>query len=916
MTQSSPIRLVDPKSCAATERAAFSPIQSPHASARMDRRRADRPPCALYRINELAGLLILALCIGPSAHAQASARNRRTFGNPKVWHWAPSRAYEVVHYKLRLRFNEPKGEIFGTDTVTLRPFRPHFRKFYLDSSALTIDSVSLDATESSRIPLTFATHESRLWITLDRDYGPSATLNVRIVYRGFPRTGLFFVNPNKAYPDWPREVYSQGEPEFNQFWFPCWDYPNDMATSETITTVPAGQVVVSNGKLVRVTHSAGQTTYDWVESVPHSSYLISLAIGPWRKIRAQYEGKPVDYYVPRSVSRPAALRSFHLTPDMIGFFSRATGVEYPYEKYAQTTVHNFIFGGQENVSATTLTDWTLHGRRAEPEYSSTGLVAHELGQHWFGDYVQGRDWADIWLNEGFASYLTALYLQHHAGYDAYRYKMYRDQLAALSQDRNDYLRPIVDRHYTDPLQMFDAITHKKGAAVLDMLRYSIDGAKAAKRPASQKEPFFQALHRYLIAHHAHTAVTEDLIQAIRSTTGEELGWFFRQWVFKAGHPDYRVEASYDAASKIEKVVVSQTQHAAGVPRVFRMPIELALHGRLGEQKLARVRDRLRRQEFDIPLRFRPLWVDFDPDDFIEKQVQFDQPLSAVVAQALNDPAMMSRLYAVQTLGNMTGGSAERVNALARALNADPFYGVRTAAAASLGKIGTAQAQTVLLSAMRQPDSRVAVAAIEALARFSGSTRVFTALVNALHQNPSYAVEAAAALAIGPSGTPQAFAVLRAEAASRPEIHVMQATLMGLAATKRTEAPAILLAQAQPGIPERVRISALSALAQMKEAVEHGYEPKLVSTVRAALHDPFYLVQNAGEQLVAAYHLTEFRRQIEEQARGAPMMFQRDAARNVLRKLDRRAAGTHPPSSMAARARWRARAIQWRVESWP
>ena len=289
-------------------------------------------------------------------------------------------------------------------------------------------------------------------------------------------------------------------------------------------------------------------------------------------------------------------------------------------------MHNFIFGGQENVSATTLTDWTLHDERADQDYPSTNLVSHELGQHWFGDYVQGRDWANIWLNEGFATYLETLYIQHHEGTDAYRLEIYDDQLAEQAQDRNEYRRPIVDRHYTDPMQMFDATTHAKGAAILDMLRYILDGSGSRVPPCVARRDVVSG--RCTITwstHHTQTADTADLISAIRATTGQELDWFFREWVFMAGHPDYRVEATYDATAKSEKLIVTQTQKADGVTPIFDMPIELAFYGAHGERKQIQVRDNQQRQEFDIPLDFEPQWVDFDPNDFIDKTVQFDQP---------------------------------------------------------------------------------------------------------------------------------------------------------------------------------------------------------------------------------------------------------------------------------------------------
>ncbi len=808
------------------------------------------------------------------------------FGDPEIWQWAPSRTYHVENYKLALHFDEPKGEVFGDEVVTLRPFQPHFQKFYLNSAELTIDRVTLEQAHGAAVPLTHEVQDARLWITLDHEYDETMVLRIRIVYNGFPRIGLFFVNPTPSYPNWPQEVFSQGEPELNHYWFPCWDYPNDMATSETVTTVPDGQTVVSNGKLVQVTRSAGQVTYDWVESIPHSSYLLSVAVGPWRKFSDKYKDKPVDYYVADTVDEATARRSLHLTPDMIDFFSRATGVDYPYEQYAQTTVKNYIFGGQENVSATTLTEGTLHDERAEPDYPSTILVAHELGQHWFGDYVQGRDWANIWLNEGFATYLTALYTQHHEGYDAYRFEMYNDQLEEQEEDRDSYRRPIVDRHYSDPMSMLDETTHEKGAAVLDMLRYVVEGSESTSHPASQNEVLFRALHHYLTTHHAQTADTPDLIESIRTVTGEELGWFFREWVFNAGHPEYRVEASYD--EKTEKVTVIQAQQVSAETPIFEMPIELAFYGANGEKKKVQVHDSSQRQEFEIPLDFEPQWVDFDPDNFIDKTVQFDKPVSMLIAQAEKDPSMMSRLWAVQQLSmNATENPDARSEALAHVLSNDIFYGVRAAAATSLGSIATEQAKIALVTALQQPDSRVREAVVAALGNFSRDQAVCGVIIKALHDESSYAVQAAAARALGKSGMAQAFDILRAEATTNTEVHVMRATLAGLVATKDPRAAEILLAQAQPGVPEPVRITALGDLENLKETVAQYHLPELIEVVRSGLHDPFYYTRAAAEELVGVFNLVQFEAEIQAEAQGAPMAMQRDSAKQVLKQL-------HPP----------------------
>jgi aminopeptidase N len=833
-------------------------------------------------------LLSMILGFAVAARGRTSDSDAHVFGDSQVWRWPPSRAYHVKNYRLALHFDEAKGEVFGDETLTLQSFESHFHKFFLNSTGLQIDSVNLEQNQGPTIKLAYSALDQHLWITLDREYDADRVLRVRIVYHGFPSTGLFFVNPTKDYPKWPREVYSQGEPEFNHYWFPCWDYPNDMSTNETITTVPKGQTVVSNGRLVKVTHDASETTFDWVESVPHSSYLISIAVGPWRKVSDQYENKPVDYYVPDYVDLASARRSFHLTPDMIGFFSRTTGVDYPYEQYAQTTVHNFIFGGQENVSATTLTEYTLHDARADQDYPSTLLVAHELGQHWFGDYVQGRDWANIWLNEGFATYLEALYTQYHEGNDAYRYGIYSDQMTEQTQQRQDYLRPIVDRHYSDPLQMFDTITHQKGAAVLDMLRYVVDGPNAASHPASQSETLFRALHYYLVAHRSQTADTDDLVQAIRQSTGMELDWFFHEWVYMAGHPDYRVSVNYDDAKRSEQVSIAQTQHGDEITPAFVMPIEIQFHGAQGESKTVTVHDDSAQQEFDVPLEFKPLWVDFDPDDFIDKTLEFSQSSTALIAEAEQDPSMMARLWAVQQLGvKSKGDSADdaqlRINALERVLANDEFYGVRVAAATSLAEMGGDETKKPLITALKQSDSRVRRAVVQALGNFTKDQGVYDALMNALRSDASYAVEAAAAEQIGRSGNPGAFQILQAKDASEQEVHVTEGILAGIASTKDPRAAAILLAQAQPGVTERARLSALAGLSTLKGVVEQEHSQELAATVRAALDDPFLPVHQAGEQLAGEFHLIQFEADIRKDL-NAPLMMQRSLAQEVLGQL--------------------------------
>jgi aminopeptidase N len=834
-------------------------------------------------------IVILSLAVGGLGVLGVRLAAAGVFGNPAVSHRAPKRTYHVENYRLVLRFKPTDGEVFGKETITLTPRVAVLRRFYLDSAGLAIDHVRLldPAGHAGNIP--FSISRTKLWITLDRPYRRGSVLRVEIRYHGTPRAGLYFVNPDAHYPRWPQEIWSQGEPEFNHFWFPCWDYPNDMSSSETVTTVPAGLRVVSNGRLIKVTRHDGLVTYDWVESVPHSTYLTSIAIGPWRKVTDHLGTLPVDYFAPDSMSASRVRRAFHLTPNMIGFFDRALGVAYPYEKYDQIALTHYFFGGMENVSATTVTDLILGSVRADADYPTQGVISHELGQQWFGDYVQGRDWADIWLNEGFATYLQDLYTQYREGNDAFRLQMRHDQHVALAEDRTAYVRPIVDDHYTDPLRMFDGVTHQKGAVALDMLRNLLDGSAQASLPASQHELFFRALKSYLTTYGAHAVTTAQLVGVLEKVTKRRLGWFFNEWVYRAGHPDYRVTAHYDAKPRDETLRVVQTQGGAGVSRVFVMPITLALHGANGQSKTVQIDDRMRSQTFDIAVAFKPLWVDFDPDDIIEKSLRFVQPLKSLIAKSEYDPAPMSRIAAVEQLAKLSKRSPrEVVTVLARVLKSDPFHAVRVQAAKSLAGLHTDPATHALLEALHQSDPRVRKAAADALSGYRGRP-VYEALLTALHHDPSEAVQGAAGRALGPDVSLGSFRVLEKEVTEPIDQHLMKRVFAGLVATRDPRAVRVLLTEARPGVNAQIRLLALQALEGTVSFTPKGDRGQLVAVVRSALAAQPLLIRLEGESLCGTYHLKRFAADLHRLASTDPTQFQRDNARQALAELE------HPDS---------------------
>jgi aminopeptidase N len=344
----------------------------------------------------------------------------------------------------------------------------------------------------------------------------------------------------------------------------------------------------------------------------------------------------------------------------------------------------------------------------------------------------------------------------------------------------------------------------------------------------------------------------------------------------------------DPGRKVEVVKIAQTQQVNANTPLFDMPIPLAFFGDAGQRVETRVRDYRAEQEFTIPLPFAPAWVDFDPDDILYKTVVFDKTDDELISEAQGDPHMMSRLWAVQQLGDkLRGDQSCCVPALNNILQHDSFYAVRMQAAVSLGAGKSERAKQALLRAMSQPDSRVRAAAVSATDNFLGDRALIDTLIKALHDDPSYAVQAAAAVRLGRSGDAGAFDALRSESESKLQEIVAMGILDALAESRNPQAAAILLRYARPGTPERVREHALSDLPKLKEALQRFDAQALASTVGDALNDQYLPVHEVADHLVDVFRLTQFTPAIELDARQAVILDDRNDARHILKDLRRR-----------------------------
>ncbi|HEX8366932.1 MAG TPA: M1 family aminopeptidase [Pyrinomonadaceae bacterium] len=681
-----------------------------------------------------------------------------------------SRVVDIKHVAIDLRFDWDKEQAFGSTVVTLAPFKDT-NKIYLDAASMTISAVTLAGGAPLKFTYDAKKEDDNLEITLDRTVKRGEDVSVKIEYRtnyvntadtetsiGSFGRGLRFIKPNEDKPSKPRQIWSQGETEFNRYWFPSYDAPNDFRTSELRATVAKPFTVVSNGTLVDVKENAdGTRTFHWKMDIPYSNYLTSIVVGEYSEVKQEWNGIPIINYGYPSESKEVAATVKNL-PDMVKFFSEITGVKYPYPKYAQTFVEDFG-GGMENISATTMIEEMIQDERELLDGDSDGLQAHELAHQWFGDYVTTRDWGQIWLNESFATYFDALYHEHSKGHEDFLYANVRSNQQAYFGAWNEGLRrPIVTNRYANKDAMFDTYAYPRGAAVLHMLRKHLGD-----------EAFFKSLNNYLTSNAHQPVSTEDLRIAIEETTGQSMDWFFDQWLYKMGHPVFEVTKSYDDAKKTLTLNVKQTQKINPkdeFPQVefFQTDVDIEI-----DDRVERIRIKPQAENvFTFSVNGNPKLVNFDYESTLIKELKFAKTTDELLYQAANDRDVLGRRWAMTELGTIaknpttTAADKERITAAFRsAVERESFWRLRRAALDELSqtfspqqtppwvkkpavKLDDATVQTVLKAAKDEKSvTRADAIAFLGLTQDAKYADVYLAALN----DPSYTVVGNASVAL-------------------------------------------------------------------------------------------------------------------------------------------------------------------------
>lgn len=559
-----------------------------------------------------------------------------------VYRVTAQKVNDLVNTKLEVSFDYGKRYLYGKEWLTLTP---HF----YETDTLTLDAKGMDFKEiaimegTKKVPLKYTYDTEQLFITLNRKYKNTEKYTIYIDYTAKPdelkakgsaaitnAKGLYFINPDGK-EDKPIEIWTQGETEASSAWFPTIDKPNQKTTSEISMTVDAKYTTLSNGKLVaQKANKNGTRTDTWKMDVPNAPYLFMMAVGDFKIFKDSYNGKEVSYYLEPKYA-PYAKQIFGKTPDMMNFYSKMLGVEYPWVKYAQIVARDYVSGAMENTSATLHGAYVQKTERELLDENEESTIAHELFHQWFGDYVTAESWSNLTMNESFATFGEVLWHGHDAGQDAEDRSRYEKLQNYLGSSKNG-MSPVLARfHYNDKEDMFDNISYSKGSIILYAIKNQMGD-----------EAFFKSLNRYLTTNAFKSGETHQLRLAMEDVTGIDWSPYFNQWYYQGGNPI--LEIKYGYANGKATISVKQTQDSS--VQLFSLPLKVDFYVNGSKiRKNILIENREQIFSFDVPA--KPDFVDMDADKILVGQIIENKKAEDYLYQYKNVPSYFNRIEAIK-----------------------------------------------------------------------------------------------------------------------------------------------------------------------------------------------------------------------------------------------------------------------------
>ncbi|MFN9785242.1 MAG: M1 family aminopeptidase [Planctomycetia bacterium] len=676
-----------------------------------------------------AGLL-LAACAGlPASQAPSLSRPQRELASRQV-------PFDVEHYSIELALHPERRAIEGACRVRLWS-----KESRVDEVVLDLDGLEVRGVRDERgAQLEFEHAGDKLAIRLARPLARDEWCELSIAYGGSPRTGLHWAGVVDGVPT---QAWTQGECDEARGWFPCFDEPRERATHELVVDAPAHWTIVAAGERIERVESGARARERWRATFPHPSYLVTLAAGEFASAHGEFGSTPLSFHGPRALAGEL-LPAFEETDEILAYFSELTGVRYPHPKYAQTCVDDFHYGGMENLSATTLTDTALFDAKGRADQPITGLVAHEAAHQWFGDLLTCAEWSEIWLNEGFATYLTLLWTERSRGRDAFLCEMRDTQESYLRMAGERSRRAVVHGLGREPMELFfSGHVYPGGAARLQLLRGMLGD-----------ERFEAALRRWTGLNLNRAVTTAEFVDCVEASSGMDLARFEREWLRGRGHPI--VVARHERTAHGVILHLEQVQDAgSGIPAAFAFPLEVEFGDKAGgTTRRVEVDERVERFELGVDGDFE--WVRLDPGAFVPMDLRHAISGDEALAQLAHAGDAQGRRAAARLLGKelSAGTDAElkrRIGAaLLGRLAAERAKEPKVAIVQALAPFAADEAHDALVAAAAaDPFPAVRVAALEALAAAASrlAPEALSALVESARASaadaPSWAVEGAA-----------------------------------------------------------------------------------------------------------------------------------------------------------------------------
>lgn len=675
----------------------------------------------------------------------------------KIYRAAPAKINSLIHTKLDVRFDYAKRYLYGKAWITLKPYFYPTDSLTLDAKGMDIKQISLLETGAGAtlkppteavlkaakgIPLKYDYNGKVIRARLNKTYKNTDSYTIYIEYTAKPdeadvkgseaitmAKGLYFINPDGNDPKKPIQIWTQGETEGSSVWFPTIDKTNQKTTSEISMTVDKKYVTLSNGKLTsQKANTDGTRTDTWRMDLPHSPYLFMMAVGDFAIVKDQWRGKEVSYYLEKAYA-PYAKAIFGNTPEMIAFYSKILNYDFPWAKYSQIIVRDYVSGAMENTTATLHGDFLQKTDRElldDEERLGESVIAHELFHHWFGDLATCESWSNLTVNESFADYSEYLWFEHKFGKDAADEHAYSAMNTYMESAEFQGDHPLVRFHYRDRENMFDAVTYQKGGRILNMLRNYVGD-----------DAFFAGLHLYLKQHAFKSTEAHHLRMAMEEVTGKDLNWFFNQWYYGEGFPILDINYDYNTPG-IARVIITQKNK-----QPFDLPFAIDIYVG-GRKERHQVRLTELTDTFSFAVSARPDFMNVDADKVLILKKTDRRDLNTYVFQYKNAPNYLDRREAIEAcLKQQTSNPGARATVIAAMK--DKYEGLRALTINGL-RLDNSEIQTAALPlladlAKNDPYSQVRAASIKQLARLRDAQ--YTPLFEIALKDRSYLVEGTA-----------------------------------------------------------------------------------------------------------------------------------------------------------------------------